>query len=126
LRGCRVLLAGNEWPWFTAVAVDALAEEAASPDRAAFRVLVAHSPDQFGWARRQGFDLMLAGHNHGGQVRLPLLGPLISPSWYGTRYSGGVYYEAPTLLHVSRGISGEHPLRWNCLPELAQLVLERG
>jgi predicted MPP superfamily phosphohydrolase len=69
---------------------------------------------------------MLAGHNHGGQVRLPLVGPLISPSLYGTRYSGGVYYEAPTLLHVSRGISGEHPLRWNCLPELAQLVLERG
>lgn len=126
LRGCRVLLAGNERPWFAAVPEESLAEEAASPSNAAFRLLVSHSPDQFRWARRHGFDLMLAGHNHGGQVRLPLLGPLISPSLYGTRYSGGVYFEAPTLLHVSRGISGEHPLRWNCLPELAQLTLERG
>jgi predicted MPP superfamily phosphohydrolase len=125
-RGCRVLLAGNERPWFPAVADEALVEESALAGRAAFRILVSHSPDQFRWSRRHGFALMLAGHNHGGQVRLPLVGPLVSPSLYGTRYSGGVYYEAPTLLHVSRGISGEHPLRWNCLPELAQLVLQRG
>lgn len=122
-RGCPVLLAGNELPWFPAAGDDRLREAAGSSDAALFRVLVSHSPDQFRWARRRGFDLMLAGHNHGGQVRFPLLGPLVSPSLYGTRYSGGVYYEPSTLLHVSRGISGEHPLRWNCLPELAQLQL---
>jgi predicted MPP superfamily phosphohydrolase len=122
-RGCPVLLAGNERPWFPVVSDDLLKRATGAGSRP-FRLLVSHSPDQIRWARRYGFELMLAGHNHGGQVRLPLLGPLVSPSLYGTRYSGGVYYEAPTLLHVSRGISGEHPLRWNCLPELAQLILE--
>jgi predicted MPP superfamily phosphohydrolase len=124
-QGCRVLLAGNERPWFPAVSDDLLKQTMSLPGATPFRLLVSHSPDQFRWARRHGFDLMLAGHNHGGQMRFPLLGPLVSPSLYGTRYSGGVYYEPPTLLHVSRGISGEHPLRWNCPPELAQLKLER-
>jgi predicted MPP superfamily phosphohydrolase len=123
-RSCRVLLAGNERPWFPAASDDDLVRTAGLAEPAGFRLLVSHSPDQFSWARQRGFSLMLAGHNHGGQVRLPLIGPLVSPSLHGTRYSGGVYYQPPTLLHVSRGISGEHPLRWNCLPEVTQLVLQ--
>lgn len=119
-RDCEVLLAGNERPWFPAASE---AEIAKFAEQAGLKLLVAHSPDQLNWARKHQFNLMLAGHNHGGQVRLPLVGALISPSLYGTRYSGGVYYQAPTLLHVSRGISGEHPLRWNCLPEVTQLTL---
>ena len=59
-------------------------------------------------------DLMLAGHLHGGQVRLPVLGPLVAPSRMGVRYAAGLFYAAPTILHVSRGVSGEVPLRWNC------------
>jgi len=122
-KDCRVLLAGNERPWFPAVSEAELASEATSANPAAFRLLVSHSPDQLRWARRNGFSLMLSGHNHGGQVCFPLVGPLIAPSLYGTRYAGGLYYEAPTILHVTRGISGEHPVRINCLPELSQLVL---
>jgi predicted MPP superfamily phosphohydrolase len=68
---------------------------------------------------------MLAGHNHGGQIRFPLIGPLISPSKWGTRYASGVFAEGNTIMHVSRGLSGEHPYRWNCPPELAKLVLKQ-
>jgi len=68
---------------------------------------------------------MLAGHNHGGQIRLPYLGALITPSFYGSRYSGGLYFEAPTLLHVSRGLAGIHSIRLNCPPELPLLILKR-
>ncbi len=126
-RNCPVLLAGNEAPWFPAVSDAELqsqvdqqqSNEAGEP----YRILVAHSPDQLRWARRRNFSLMLAGHTHGGQVCLPLLGPLIAPSLYGSRYAGGVFFEAPTLLHVSRGVSGEHPLRLRCPPEISQLVL---
>jgi predicted MPP superfamily phosphohydrolase len=88
-----------------------------------FRILLSHTPDQLPWAKANGFDLMLAGHNHGGQIRLPYLGALISPSKYGFRYAGGLYHEPPTLLHVSRGISGIQTIRLNCPPELALLVL---
>ena len=89
-----------------------------------FRLLLAHTPDLFPWAQQLDFDLMLAGHNHGGQIRLPWIGPLISPSRYGTRYASGLFQEGPTVMHVSRGVGGEHLLRWNCPPELALLVLE--
>ncbi|HTI52000.1 MAG TPA: metallophosphoesterase, partial [Planctomycetaceae bacterium] len=73
--------------------------------------------------RRHQIDLMLAGHNHGGQVRLPFFGPVYSPSAFGTHYASGVFWEPPTLLYVSRGIAGRHPLRWNCRPELTRLIL---
>ena len=48
---------------------------------------------------------MLSGHVHGGQVRFPLFGSVLVPSRYGRRYDCGVFDEAPTLLHVSRGLS---------------------
>jgi uncharacterized protein len=118
VRGVPVMLAGNEEPWFQpAPPMDV----AATP--AAFSILLSHSPDQLPWARRHGFQLMLAGHTHGGQIRLPGLGPIICPSRYGVWYASGVFDRPPTLLHVSRGLSGVHPLRFNCPPELTLLEL---
>src|SRR5262249_5702051 len=87
------------------------------------KILLAHTPDQITWARRLGFDLMLAGHTHGGQIRFPLIGPVVCPSWHGTRYSAGFYDEPPTLLHTSRGTASLMPLRWNCRPEITKLTL---
>lgn len=136
LRGTNVLVAGNELPWFGAApdvergvriaecgigATDTPHSEFRTPH---FRLLLSHTPDQLPWARSHIFDLMLAGHNHGGQIRLPYLGALITPSVHGFRYAGGLYSEPPTLLHVSRGLGGIHPIRLNCPPELALLVLK--
>ena len=59
---------------------------------------------------------MLAGHTHGGQIRMPITGPILAPSLYGTKYAIGTFYKAPTLLHVSRGVSGLTPVRYNCRP----------
>jgi uncharacterized protein len=88
-----------------------------------FKLLLSHTPDNLPWARREGIDLMLSGHNHGGQIVLPLIGPIYSPSLYGCRYAAGVFWREPTLLYVARGISGKHPLRLGCPPELTKLVL---
>ena len=110
-------LCGSEVPW-----MGSHPDLASAPERA-FRLCLSHTPDNLPWARRNAVDLMLSGHNHGGQVQLPLFGPVYSPSVYGARYAGGAFWEDPTLLYVSRGISGKHPLRWNCLPELTRLVL---
>lgn len=110
------LLAGNELPW------NGPAPTAVPGDQ--FRVLLAHTPDLFSWAQEQQYDLMLAGHNHGGQICLPFIGPLVSPSNHGTRYAAGLFHQGRTLMHVGRGVSGEHLLRWNCPPELTLLVLE--
>ena len=122
IRGEPVVLAGNECPWFEAPPDDACPPaEANGP----LRILLSHSPDQIAWARRHRFDLMLAGHTHGGQIRIPLVGPIFCPSRYGVRYAAGVFYQAPTLLHVSRGIAALQAIRLNCPPELTKLVLVR-
>jgi predicted MPP superfamily phosphohydrolase len=89
-----------------------------------FRRLLSHTPDNLSWARRQGVDLMLAGHNHGGQVLLPAIGPVYSPSVNGCRYSSGVFSSDPTLMFVGRGLSGKHPLRIGATPEVSRLVLK--
>lgn len=116
-RGKPLAICGSELPWM------GTQPDLASVAADAFRLFLSHTPDNISWARQNGIDLMLSGHNHGGQVRLPGFGPVYSPSLYGCHYASGTFWEPPTLLHVSRGISGKHPLRWNCLPEATRLIL---
>lgn len=116
--GVAAQILGNERPWFGAPSDQQLEHSPAE-----FRLLLAHSPDQFGWARRRGVQLMLAGHTHGGQGRLPLIGPVLSPSWHGSRFASGDFFKPPTTMHVSRGLGGVHLLRIRCRPELSLLTL---
>jgi predicted MPP superfamily phosphohydrolase len=116
-RGQPLVICGSETPW-----MGTQPDLSAAPQET-FRLLLSHTPDNLPWARRHRINLMLAGHNHGGQIRLPGFGPLYSPSAFGAHYASGVFWEQPTLLYVSRGISGRHPLRLNCLPELTRLTL---
>jgi hypothetical protein len=117
-----LVLAGNELPWYGPAA-----DLADCPPRDSsglpLRVLLAHGPDQIDWAAAHDFDLMLAGHNHGGQVRLPWLGAILAPSRSGTRYASGAFRRGQTVLHVSRGTGSLFPFRWSCPPEIALLVL---
>jgi uncharacterized protein len=117
-----IVLAGNELPWYIGLPSF---EHCPQHDNSGLplRILLAHGPDQFGWATHHGFDLVLAGHNHGGQVRLPLVGAILAPSLSGTRYAGGVFRRDNTVLHVSRGTASLTPFRWNCPPEIALLEL---
>jgi predicted MPP superfamily phosphohydrolase len=119
VRGVELLVAGNELPWF--------GWRDAEPEivEAEFRLLLAHSPDQWRWARQHQFQLILAGHTHGGQISLPGIGPVIAPSLDGVEYAGGVYEVAGRVMHVSRGISGKTPFRWHCPPEVTLLTLVR-
>lgn len=114
---------GNERPWFPLAQPQTnLLDERFSEDASEFRIAVSHSPDQWRWAQKLDAHWFLAGHTHGGQVRVPGLGPLVAPSWYGTKYASGVFMEEPVLMHVSRGLSGVHMLRWRCKPEVSLLV----
>ena len=83
-------------------------------------LLLTHSPELFPQAVDAGVDLALAGHTHGGQVRLPGLGALLTASRLGRRYVMGEYRQGRTLLFVSRGLGTVHlPLRLFCVPEIA-------
>jgi predicted MPP superfamily phosphohydrolase len=121
IRGEPVILAGNELPWLVPAA-----DMTGCPERGGhgpLRIILSHSPDQLDWAQAQDADLMLAGHTHGGQICLPLIGPILSPSREGVKYASGVFYAPPTILHVTRGISGQLPVRLKCPPQMAYLVL---
>jgi hypothetical protein len=76
-----------------------------SSDR--FTLLLYHSPDLIPEAAALGVDLYLCGHTHGGQIRLPLLGAVITSSDFWKRYEMGRYEEKNTTLYVSRGLGME-------------------
>jgi predicted MPP superfamily phosphohydrolase len=108
---------GTSFPWGPRL------DRAAMP-AADFRLLLSHAPDRLFQAARWGIDLMLSGHNHGGQVRLPGIGPLFMPSLYSRHFDRGFFRAGPTLLYVGQGLAGEHPIRYGgCPPELTRLVL---
>jgi predicted MPP superfamily phosphohydrolase len=111
---------GHEGPWLRP------APDLSDCPEGPFRLCLSHTPDNLRWARRAGIDLMLSGHVHGGQIRFPVFGSVLVPSLYGRRYDCGTFDAAPTLLHVSRGLSGEHPLRYGCRPEVTLFTLRRG
>ena len=131
INGVSVQIAGNELPWFSGaeflpLSADTQTEEPTSePDtRACMKILISHSPDQLKWAQPFEFDLMFAGHNHGGQISFPVVGPIIAPSRYGVRYAAGTFQIGKMLMHVSRGVSAEKPIRWNSVPELALFTIQ--
>lgn len=89
----------------------------------AFKLVLMHAPDYFAQVGGR-FDLALAGHTHGGQVVLPLVGPLWLPEG-GRRYVRGFYSQNGSHLYVSRGIGTSiAPVRFNCRPELAIIDLK--
>lgn len=116
-------LAGlDDWRTGHPDAERALAAAPVGGDPAA-RVLVSHNPDAIPHLPN-GIDLLLAGHTHGGQVRLPLIGPLVTSSEYGRRFAEG-WVDAPMPAFVSRGLGVSMlPFRLLCPPELVLLELQ--
>ncbi|MHC1629282.1 MAG: metallophosphoesterase [Candidatus Nezhaarchaeales archaeon] len=90
----------------------------------AFKILLAHSPQIIREARGK-VDLILAGHTHGGQVNIPLLGPLFVPLPPGSRkYVAGIFTENGTVMYVNRGLGCSMlPIRFMCPPEVALITL---
>jgi predicted MPP superfamily phosphohydrolase len=122
VRNLDLVLGGNERPWL-GTPTDFAAIPPRRSDGLPLRIALSHSPDQVGWARANDVDLLLAGHVHGGQVCLPVLGPFTAPSLHGVRYAAGAFRLGDTVLHVSRGTASLTPFRWNCPPEIAVLNL---
>ena len=89
-------------------------------------ILLGHEPDFADVVAQQGgVDLMLAGHTHGGQVRIPFLPAMLLPAM-GERYVEGLFRLGGGMqLYVNRGLGCMHlPFRLNCPPELTILTLQ--
>jgi predicted MPP superfamily phosphohydrolase len=116
INGATLALGGTSAPW------GPLLDYGAATD-ADFRILLSHSPDQFPKAASKGIELVLAGHNHGGQIRLPGFGPILMPSRYSRHFDRGFFQAGPSLLYVSQGVAGKHPIRYGCTPEITRFTL---
>jgi predicted MPP superfamily phosphohydrolase len=125
--GRRLTLLGLDCRHDIAADTAALDELLAVAPREGPRVLLYHSPDLMPAAVERGIDLYLCGHTHGGQVRLPLIGPLLTSSKWGRRYVMGHYRAGHTHLYVSRGIGfeglGAPRVRLLCPPEVALITI---
>jgi len=92
-----------------------------------FSLLLYHKPELAYAARDQGVDLFLTGHTHGGQVRLPFYGAILTNSRLGKTYEMGLYQVGATAMFVSRGLGmgGRYSprVRFLCPPEVAVIDL---
>jgi predicted MPP superfamily phosphohydrolase len=88
-------------------------------------VLLAHEPDYADYVARYPVDLQLSAHSHGGQVRVPFVGPLWLPG-LGKRYVWGLYRIGGLTLYTNPGLGTVGaPVRMNCPPEITFLTLRR-
>lgn len=103
--------------------LDAALEALSSDD---FTILLAHRPELIDEYSKWGIDLVLSGHAHGGQIRLPGFGGLYAPGQgFFPRYTSGNYTMGDTEMIVSRGIGNSaFPLRVNDRPEVVIVTLK--
>lgn len=90
-----------------------------------YHILLAHNPLYGDSYFTAGFDLTLSGHVHGGMIRLPWIGGLLSPDRsFRPKYSKGIYKNQGKTLVVSPGIGG-HKIRFANSPYLYKIILKR-
>jgi hypothetical protein len=89
-------------------------------------VLLAHEPDYAETVKGLSVDLQLSGHSHGGQIRVPGVGPLYVPP-LARMYPAGMYRLGGLTLYTNRGLGTVGPrLRFNCPPEVTLFTLRSG
>jgi uncharacterized protein len=93
-----------------------------------FAVCLVHDPSPYDDAARAGYDLVISGHTHGGQVRFPFLGALVTNSTLPPRLARWTARIGSTWLFVSPGLGTSKfaPFRFLCPPEVSLLELQPG
>lgn len=121
INGQKLSLLGLDYPSSS----DQLLRLQERSDPSRFNLLLSHVPAFAHEQLKSHIGLILCGHTHGGQVRLPLLPPIVLPRFSG-RFVAGLYhvgrYDIP--LYVNRGIgTSVLPVRLNCRPEITVIEL---
>ncbi|SCI88929.1 Uncharacterized metallophosphoesterase Cj0846 [uncultured Clostridium sp.] len=95
-------------------------------DKSDYNLMLAHTPFFFDDYENYGADLVLSGHVHGGIIRLPLIGGVLSPNReFFPKYDFGKYEKNDTTMILSKGLGGSKVLiRFNCKPEIVSITLK--
>jgi uncharacterized protein len=120
----RLWILGVDDLWWNAADLEAGIRHTPAHDP---KILLCHNPLGIRLAVEHKIDLVLSGHTHGGQVRLPVVGALYARSKLGKRFVEGWNQLDGTQIYISRGIGKVVvPLRVGCPPEIACLRLRCG
>jgi predicted MPP superfamily phosphohydrolase len=131
IRGRKITVGGvDAWhdPQGAKYFIGEMEEEPGVED---IRILVSHIPDAIHYLKPQSrIDLVVSGHTHGGQVRIPFYGSLLKSTNLGPRIAaGGLHTLNGNALYISRGVgteAGQAPrIRFLCPPEISRLELRR-
>lgn len=95
-------------------------------EKADYNILLAHRPEYFYEYAKEDYDLVLSGHSHGGQIRLPFIGGIVAPhQGIFPKFDGGLYEEKNTKMIVSRGLGNSlFPFRVFNKPEVVFIEFE--
>jgi predicted MPP superfamily phosphohydrolase len=127
LRGRRVYVAGADPRSIWVRSRTQPADLAVARHDADLRILIAHYPGLVDRLPPGAFDLVVAGHMHGGQICLPYPGGKLRFAHLGAPYAHGLYRRPGGLLHVSAGLGTTFvPFRFAARPEATELVLQGG
>ena len=119
-NGERIWLGGTGDYWEDELLIDATFQ---GVPKGECKILLAHNPDTTDTVFDTRIDLLISGHTHGGQVRIPFIGAPVLPV-NNKNYDSGYIRTDKTALFISRGIGWAHlPVRFNCPPEIAVLHL---
>lgn len=104
-----------------------LIEKLGALNKDEFNILLAHTPKYFDEYEKWGADLILCGHIHGGIIRIPFIGGLLSPDRkFFPKYDLGKYTQNKSQMIVSKGLGGSKILiRINCKPEIVSIKLKQ-
>jgi hypothetical protein len=118
----RIVLGGAGDLWEDTLDIDKAFSNSREND---CRILLSHNPDSVDQKFKRKVSLVLSGHTHGGQVRVPFYGAPVLPV-KNKRYSSGIIDTPKTKLFISRGIGWTiYPVRFNCFPEIAVIELHK-
>ena len=116
-NGAYIIIAGVDDAHF--FRADDVEKAASGRGQADYSILLSHTPEIYGRAVQAGFDLMLSGHTHGGQICLPGQVPLTLDSDLPRRFGAGAWQYKGMTGYTSRGASCSIiPVRFNCPPEI--------
>ena len=102
------------------LSVEKIEEHVGKPDKSRLNILLAHNPEYFKSYTAWGADVILSGHFHGGMIRLPIFGGVISPKLtLFPKYDYGCYTENDSKMFLTSGL-GQHSIkiRFNNIPEI--------
>ena len=128
VRGQSVTIVGVACSHHQELDAVRLEKAMAGVEEDAFTLLLYHSPDLIEEASELDIDLYLGGHTHGGQLRLPIYGAIVTGSRYGKQYTNGLYQRNGTQMYISRGLgfegAGLPRARFLCRPEIVNMYLQ--